>query len=281
MNTSYIQLEIVLPEALHELLIAELTDYDFEGFDQYDTYLIAWIPSTAFDDVIREDIERILAKFGKDAYLKSEKTELPKNWNEEWEATIKPMQIGSFYIAPTWSIGEPPKGFIQLLVDPKMSFGTGYHETTRIMLRMLPEAIKPGISVLDAGTGTGILAIAAVKLGADSALAFDIDEWSYENSQENIVLNEVAEKITVKWGDGSQIPEGEQFDVVLANINRNILIDMAELLAATAKSGGKLLLSGLLKDDESVILNTSGFSKLTHIRTETENEWIGMIFSKE
>jgi ribosomal protein L11 methyltransferase len=280
MTPNYIQLDIVIPEALHELLIAELTDYDFEGFDQYDDHLIAWIPQPMFSDVAREEIEQLLGKYGTDVYVRSEKVEEPRNWNEDWEATIQPMTIGRFYVAPTWAISEPPAGVIQLLIDPKMAFGTGYHETTRIMLRMMPEVVKPGDDVMDAGTGTGILAIAAVKLGAEKAFGFDIDEWSFENANENIILNETADKISIALGDDSLIPKGKQYDVVIANINRNILIDMAHVLCDSVKTGGTLLLSGLLHSDEEVILSTPGFNQLKHIKTEKENDWIGLVLKK-
>jgi len=276
----YIQLEINIPEELQELLIAELADLDFEGFDQYPNHMIAWIPANQFNDVSREEVERILSNFGRDCFIKSELVQEPKNWNEEWEATIQPMQIGRFYVTPTWASETPPESLIPLYIDPKMAFGTGYHETTRIVLRMLPSVIKENDSVLDAGTGTGILAIAAIKLGAKDALGFDIDEWSFENATENIYLNKTEQAIAIRLGDEKQIPENTQFDVVIANINKNILIDMAQHLHAAVKVGGKLILSGLLVLDEDDITSTPGFAELKHLKTERENDWIGITFSK-
>jgi ribosomal protein L11 methyltransferase len=276
----YIQLEIVIPEDVQELLIAELADLDFEGFDQYPNHMIAWIPAKHLSDVSREEVERILSKFGKDCFIRSEQIQEPKNWNEEWEATIQPMQIGKFYVTPTWATVTPPEELLPLYIDPKMAFGTGYHETTRIVLRLLPDIIKKDDVVLDAGTGTGILAIAAVKLGAKEVLGFDIDEWSFENATENIYLNKTETAVTIKLGDEKQIPDNAQYDVVIANINKNILVDMAHHLNAAIRTGGKLILSGLLVQDEDDIKTTSGFSELTHLKTERENDWIGMTFLK-
>jgi ribosomal protein L11 methyltransferase len=280
MQTSYIQLEISLPADLHEIIIAELSDMDFEGFDQQGDVLLAWIPSPGFDDVKRERIEEILIRIGGGANIISVKEEEPRNWNSIWEESIQPMQVGRFYITPTWGKKEETGRLITLLIDPKMAFGTGYHETTRIILRLLPDFINGQESVLDAGTGTGILAIASIKLGAKQAFGFDIDEWSFQNATENILLNEVADNVTIKLGSEETIPHGQHFEVVIANINRNILIEMAPVLCNAVENNGMLLLSGLLHSDEQSILNNEHFALLKHVKTERENDWIGMAFRK-
>ena len=158
-----------------------------------------------------------------------------------------------------------------------MAFGTGYHATTRVMLEWLPEVIEEGDKVLDAGTGTGILAIAALKLGAKSAFGFDIDEWSETNAHENILLNEV-ENFDVKLGSTEVIPEGEKYDVILANINRNALIDLVPVLLTFLNEGGKLLLSGLLEEDEPVILKQDSLQKLNHKGTHQHKDLIPILF---
>lgn len=270
-----------MPESLQELLIAELAELDFEGFDQFDDHMVAWIPENRYDDVSRGAIEQLLGRLGRGAYIRAEQREEPRNWNEEWEAEIKPIKVGRFYITPTWAAGSTPEGFIELLIDPKMSFGTGYHETTRIMLKMMGDAVKPGDKILDAGTGTGILSIAAIKLGAASAFGFDIDEWSYDNAIENSCLNNVSENLMVVLGDDSVIPVDKIYDVVLANINRNILIDMAGRLSECVRPGGLLLISGLLREDEPVILKTTAYESLELVGKESENDWIGLKFHKK
>ncbi|MGN8224332.1 50S ribosomal protein L11 methyltransferase [Gracilimonas sp. BCB1] len=274
----YVELQISLKDDFHELLIAELFDLDFEGFEQDDDLLIATIPTQRFDDSKREQIEKLLMNFGGESSILSEKIIPDQNWNETWEKTIQPQAIGRFYVHPTWSTtGADVSDKIELMIDPKMAFGTGYHATTRVMLEWLPEVISEGDKILDAGTGTGILAIAALKLGAESAFGFDIDEWSETNAQENILLNEVK-NFEVKLGSTEVIPEGEKYDVILANINRNALIGLIPELLRYLNEGGKLLISGLLEEDEPVMLKQEALEKLTHRDTRQHKEWIAILF---
>lgn len=274
----YVELRISLRDDLHELLIAELFDLDFEGFEQDDDLLVATIPTNRFDDSKREEIEQVLEGFGSDSAILSEKIITPKNWNEEWERTIQPQTIGKFYVHPTWSAFQGDKeDKIELMIDPKMAFGTGYHATTRVMLEWLPEVIKEGDKVLDAGTGTAILAIAALKLGAESAFGFDIDEWSETNAKENILLNKV-ENLEVRLGSTEVIPDGEKYDVILANINRNTLIELMPELIRFLKKDGHLLLSGLLEEDEQIMIKQPVLQKLSHKETRQHQEWIALLF---
>ncbi|MBO6586247.1 MAG: 50S ribosomal protein L11 methyltransferase [Gracilimonas sp.] len=274
----YVELRISLNDDFHELLIAELFDLDFEGFEQDDDLLIATIPTQRFDDSKREEIEKLLMKFGGESSILSEKIIPDQNWNETWERTIQPQAIGRFYVHPTWSTTDADiSDKIELMIDPKMAFGTGYHATTRVMLEWLPEVISEGDKVLDAGTGTGILAIAALKLGAESAFGFDIDEWSETNARENVLLNKV-ENFEVKLGSTEVIPKGEKFDVILANINRNALIELIPELLGFLNEDGKLLLSGLLEEDEPVMLKQEALEKLTHLDTRRHKEWIAILF---
>lgn len=280
----YVELRISLKDDFHELLIAELFDLDFEGFEQEDDLLIATIPTNRLDDTKREEVERKLMAFGEEASILSEKIIAPQNWNEEWEQTIKPQTIGKFYVHPTWSSFDGDlDDKIELMIDPKMAFGTGYHATTRVMLEWIPEVIKEGDKILDAGTGTGILAIAALKLGASSAFGFDIDEWSETNTRENILLNGV-ENFDVYLGSTEVIPDGEKYDVILANINRNALIELVPELVTYLNKGGRLLLSGLLKEDKETMLQQPTLQELRYVDTRSSmdirknEEWIALLF---
>lgn len=276
----YIELRISVKDDFQELLIAELFDQDFEGFEQDDDLLIATIPATRFDDSKREEIERIVMTLGTETSILSEKVISPQNWNEEWERTIQPQTIGRFYVHPTWSSFDGDLGDkIDLMIDPKMAFGTGYHATTRVMLEWLPEVVSKGDRVLDAGTGTGILAIAALKLGAESAFGFDIDEWSETNARENILLNDV-ENFEVKLGSTEVIPAGETYDLILANINRNALKELLPDLIARLSTDGKILLSGLLEEDEEAIRRLDSVNNLTYVDTRQHGEWIAILFTK-
>ncbi len=275
----YIRLHITLSDDLHELLIAELFELDFEGFEQESDLLIASVPSSRFDDVKREEITKILHSF-EDAELTKEELISPQNWNEKWENSIEPQIIGTFYVRPTWAKEAPSDSdLIELLIDPKMAFGTGYHATTRLILGWLSEIISKDDKVLDAGTGTGILGIAALKLGAESAFGFDIDEWSEDNSKENIILNEV-EGFEVKLGSTEVIPTDSTFDIILANINRNALIELIPELLSFLRKEGTLLLSGLLEDDEQTIMNLESVKTLTHLETRQNGEWIAILLRK-
>lgn len=276
----YIRLTLSIAEQFQELLIAELFDMDFEGFEeQEEDILVATIPAKDFDDYKREEIERILFHYGGDSKILTEEIVHPQNWNQNWEQSIKPQTIGKFFVRPTWGEKFEDEDHIELLIDPKMAFGTGYHATTRLILEWLPEIIKHEETVLDAGTGTGILAIAALKLGAKSAFGFDIDEWSKDNAQENMLLNHV-ENFEVKLGSFETIQSGKEYDVILANINRNTLIELIPDLKNHLKPGGKLLLSGLLAEDESTLLDVLNGELLTHVSTRQQQEWIAMLVRK-
>ena len=274
----YIRLTLSIPNDYQELLIADLFDMDFEGFEEEENVLIASIQAQNFDDTKREEIEQILFKYG-ESHIVSEELVAPQNWNAKWEQSIKPQSIGKFYVRPTWSPENEDNDLIELLIDPKMAFGTGYHATTRLLLEWIPEVIKEGDYVLDAGTGTGILAIATLKVGAVEAFGFDIDEWSKDNAEENMELNQV-ENFDVELGSIEVIPEGKQYDVILANINRNALMDLIPLLYNFLKPGGKLMLSGLLTTDESTILHITNTLSLTHHATRQLDEWIAIHLEK-
>lgn len=280
MDQNYLELNISIPAGYQEILISELMDLDFDGFEQYDDHILAYIPSSKFNDVSRETIGMLIASQPIPCRLNSEKVYEPQNWNENWEKTIDPIEVGQFYIRPTWKPIETPDGLILLEIDPKMAFGTGYHETTRCMLRMLPSVISHNCSVLDIGTGTGVLAIAALKLGAGSAFGFDVDEWSYENAMENAHLNEVSEKFVVKEGSFDTVPVGATYEVVLANVNRNMLLGTSSQITNLVGGGGTLVLSGLLDVDEESILQNDDYSRLQLINKIQENEWICLRFQK-
>ncbi len=233
----YIRLVIAVDEKYQESLIAELMELEFDEFQQTDSELITYIPNQRFHIGDRERIAHVLAAYPGEGYLKSEEIVEEQNWNEQWEKTIQAQTIGSFFVRPTWSGETAAADQILLEIDPKMSFGTGYHETTRLMLKELPDLIEENDSVLDAGTGTGILAIAAAKLGADYILAFDIDEWSITNTKENIYLNKVSDKIEVIQGTHTDVETAVKFDVILANIQQNVITEMMPFLADKLKNG--------------------------------------------
>lgn len=275
----WLRLTIRVPDEYQESFIAELLDLDFEGFEQFDDKIEAYIPVERFNDVNREYIEQLLTYFPFDGYVEMEQIE-QKNWNETWEKTIEPQSIGAFFVKPTWSDEKVPAGLIPLDIDPKMAFGTGYHATTRLILEMLPQLDPSGKSVLDAGTGTGILAIASVKLGAERVLAFDIDEWSKTNAGENAQLNRVAGRIDFLLGGFEVIPEKSRYDLILANINRNVILGMMGEFAKYLAPDGRLCLSGILKTDVDDITVKAGKYAMKVITRKDKEEWSMLLLAK-
>ena len=274
---NYSRLTLVLPDEWHEFVIAELFDLDFEGFEEYDDQLIASIPAQRFDDTKRQELELILHRYSEEAYIEQEEIIEPQNWNSNWEKSIRPLAIGRFYVRPTWGAASADDDEIELIIDPKMAFGTGYHATTRLMLNEVSSLIKPGDAILDAGTGTGILGIASMKLGAGSVFGFDIDEWSKENAEENKHINHIR-NFDIRLGSIEQIPPGSKYDGILANINRNALIELLPNMMSHLNPGGWVLLSGVLVEDEAMMLEQPSLKSFRHLKTSVEGEWIAMTF---
>jgi len=202
------------------------------------------------------------------------------NWNEEWEKNLKVIKVTDrIVIKPSFREYFPTPDEIVLTIDPKMSFGTGEHQTTKLMLSMCEKYVKPKTRVLDVGTGTGVLAIASVLLGADYALGIDNDEWCYENALENIDQNHVYGKVEFRLAEISNIAENN-FDVLLANIQKDVLLIIAKEIAEKVKAGGMVILSGLLFTDEFDIVECYtklGFSFVVKMQLD---EWITLMFKK-
>lgn len=203
-----------------------------------------------------------------------------KNWNEEWEKSREVVYVTEkIVIKPTFKDYEPKSGEIVLTLDPKMSFGTGDHQTTKICLKFIEKYIKPGMKVLDAGSGTAILGIAAAKLDAGKVIAFDIDDWCYENGIENTQLNNVVDKVEIKKCELKDIEENN-FNLIIANIQKNILLEFTKGFKSRINSGGILILSGLLEMDKDAIVSKYsevGFIEIDYLKMD---DWIGIVFNK-
>ena len=206
-----------------------------------------------------------------------------KNWNELWEKSREVIHVSDrIVIKPTFKEYESKEDEIVITLDPKMSFGTGEHESTKLALRLMEKYVKGNEKVLDVGSGTGVLSIAAIKMGALYAAAVDNDPLCYENCVENCTLNNVVEKIKVFNGDISIIPESD-FDLVLANIQKKILLLISEKISAKLNKNGIIVLSGLLHKDETEIINhyqSIGFNstRITDIKLiKTDLKWYGSI----
>lgn len=200
-----------------------------------------------------------------------------KNWNQEWESSVNVIEISDrIVIKPTFRDYKSKADQIVISIDPKMSFGTGEHQTTKLVVLFLEKYIKPGMKILDVGSGTGILAIAGIKLGAEKAIAVDNDEWCYDNGKENCQLNNVTDKVDVRLGEINSIKEND-FGLIAANIQKNILIDIAGELKMRLKDKGILILSGLLVSDEADIKNIYEKFDFKIIEKNQIGEWIALV----
>ncbi len=253
----------------HQILSAMLFTEAVEGIEELDDGLVVFIESDKWEDE-KAILERICAPFQRGPMTIEEIQD--QNWNAEWEKTFKPVNVGGFWIRPTWNHDPTPEGHIEIIVDPKMSFGTGYHESTRLMLGALKNVLKEGDRVLDAGTGTGVLAFAALKLGAARADAFDYDPICKENSLENAALNDLSDRYSVQVGT-EEVVVGQDYDVVMANINREALRSMLPALKDLLAPHGKIGLAGLLTSDRDVMLGVISDLGMSVVSESNEGEW--------
>src|SRR5574338_1440397 len=195
-----------------------------------------------------------------------------RNWNEEWEKSLNVIRVTEkIIIRPSFREYTAKDGEIIITIDPKMSFGTGEHQTTKLIIQMLEKYNLTGMKILDAGTGTGILSVAAVKLGAERVIGFDIDEWCYENALENCTINNCSGQVEIRIGDINIVPESD-FDMILANIQKNILLELSGAFINKLRSKGLLLLSGLLQEDEEDIIKDYSSKGFRHLETSHMDE---------
>lgn len=243
-----------------EILLAYLGEAPFDTFEETPEGLDAYLPASADALQTEQALDELRAQFEFDW----EKTFLPgQNWNEVWESNFQPVVVGNF--CAVRADFHPPLENVryELVINPKMAFGTGHHETTWLCLAALERLPVQGAHLLDFGCGTGILAIMAARLGAAQVEAIDIEEEAYRNTLENSAVNGVAAQITARQGVLSDV-QGSHFDGVLANINRNVLLDAFPHLADLLKPGGWLLISGILAQDEAAVsaaAEAAGFIK--------------------
>jgi ribosomal protein L11 methyltransferase len=276
-----IYLEITIPanQDQRDLLIPTMVELGCQGFQETDNSLLCYIDKSRWSDekdkLLKERLGNLLQTISSNT-VTSFREFADINWNEEWEKTIQPIEVGDkLVIKPSWCEYTGSCDRIIIQIDPKMSFGTGYHETTRLTLRLIEKYLTPACSVLDVGTGTGILAIAAIKLGARSAIGIDNDEWSIDNAQENVHANRVDGAIRISSQNINALDESE-YDLVTANLTLNTNIEFMSEFKRLLKKDGTLLLSGLLSLDENIMkleLAKNNFSVLEIVR---ENEWIAI-----
>ena len=264
-------------ETVNDVVSALAGEIGFESFVEWENGVQAYIQQSLFDE---EALKSMVADFPlPDTTIEYTVVEAEdKDWNEEWEKNFfQPIVIGDRCCIHSTFHKDTPQTEYEILINPQMAFGTGHHETTSSIISELLEADLQGKSVLDMGCGTSILAILASMRGADPITAIDIDDWCVNNSRDNITLNGI-ENITVEWGDANLLKGRAPFDVIIANINRNILLaDMAQY-AACMHSGSELFMSGFYVEDIPVIQEKAESLGMEFIHHREKNNWAAVKF---
>lgn len=258
-----------------DLLINALSEIGFDTFEDIEYGFKAYIPSSELN---ADEVELLKGVFGAMFSFTFTAKSIPhQNWNELWESNFEPLQISNrCYIRATFHEPHPEYEY-EIVIDPKMAFGTGHHQTTALMMEFMLDENFSGQKVLDMGCGTGILAILASKMGAKEILAIDYDEICYESTIENSELNGIN-NIEALCGSKEVIPD-QEFDTILANINRNILLDQLDRYSEVAKPGSALFLSGFYEEPDLSIIkqkcDSIGFSYIHH---KVLNNWVSAKF---
>lgn len=272
---NYFRLDLRLEENFKEILLAELSELGFEAFEESE---IGTLTGYVQQDYLNQaELANTLDRYKKEILeVLGPIAVEQQNWNAVWESQYEPVRIDDFCLirAP---FHEKESGFVHVLtIEPKMSFGTGHHATTTLMVKALRHLPLVGLKVLDMGCGTGILGILSARLGAIKVVGIDIDEWAVENSAENCERNHVS--MTLYKGTSEFIQE--DFDVILANINRNIILADLNIYANHIRKNGKLVCSGFYKHDVDIIRETAALYSLNLVSLDSENEWAAAIFEK-
>ena len=267
-------------EVATDVLAALLAEVGFESFVPNEEGLEAYVPHNLYDE---SNITAVVENFPLEGYTITYNSEFieGEDWNAEWEKNyFQPIVLGEECVIHSTFHTDVPKARYDILIDPKMAFGTGYHQTTCHMLRAILASDMNGKSVLDMGCGTALLAILARKHGATDVVAIDIDEFAYENAKENVVLNNTPD-IEVRLGGADAIKEDDCFDFVIANINRNILLaDMVNYVRCM-HSGSQIFISGFYTEDMEVLKEEAARHGLRYIGYAEDNRWAMMKFEKE
>lgn len=263
------------PQAQKDILTAILSGEGYDSFEERDDGLKAYIVQEHYDEnTLKSCLQTVFGTL----LPACEVRELQeRNWNEEWEKNFKPVDIGGrCHIRAPF---HPPSGAeYEIVLSPRMSFGTGHHATTELMMRLMLDMHLKGKNILDLGSGTGILAILADKAGAAKVMAIDYDDWAYRNALENVQENHCRNTRVLK----GQLRDlaGQRFDLVLANINRNILLREMAMLSEALEPGSPLLLSGFYLSDKETISRAAEKQSFTEVKYLEKNNWVAVQYEK-
>ncbi|MEO7266046.1 MAG: 50S ribosomal protein L11 methyltransferase [Ferruginibacter sp.] len=263
---NYIQLTFTANLELTEIIAANLMEEGFEGIEDIDGFTKTYIKEDEYNDIA---VKVIFDKYNLQFHTLILQD---RNWNAEWEANFQPVQVGDFVSIRASFHPALPATRHDIIINPKMSFGTGHHATTWLMMRQMQEINFNEKAVIDFGTGTGILAILAEKLGASSIIAIDNDDNCIDNAKENIDINNCSKIRLLK----DEMVSGDA-EIILANINKNIILANLKIIAETSTKGGLVLFSGLLKEDYYDILDGMSVYNLHQIKYQEKDNWISIL----
>lgn len=268
-----------------DVLSAMLSEIGFESFFQTEDCLLAYIQQSEWnEDKMQQVVQDFCLPGVNVSFLCSEAPD--EDWNQVWEEDgFQPVLLLSedsseeaLVVVHDVKHTGVPKARYDILITPRMAFGTGSHQTTRLILRTLAHMDMEGKHLIDAGTGTGILAIMGIKRGAASVFAYDIDEWSVENAKDNLLLNHIYNNVEVRVGDSSVLKGQPCADLLIANINRNILLADLPHFAKVVKKGGRMILSGFYLTDVPALKEAASRLGLSLEKQEDEEEWAMLLF---
>lgn len=265
---------------ISDLLSNDLVEIGFDSFTQEESCLLAYVPESLYD---KDNISNIIKSnpLYSDVSFSVQEME-DKDWNEEWEKNyFQPIVIADKCVICSAFHKNVPEAEYKIIINPRMAFGTGHHQTTELMIRHIAENDFQGKKVMDMGCGTAILSIFAALRGAQKVDAVDIDEWAYENSIDNLRENGVEDIISVRQGDASSVSGiKEEYDIFLANINKNILLADVPAYAPSIKKGGLLFLSGFYKADIPDIQKVAEEHGFSLVSFKEKDNWVALCLNK-
>lgn len=277
---SYKEFTITAIPFIPEILQGLLWELNITGIQEEENFIKVFCAeeSSANQKAISAQLQKLVSEKVIESFSVDEKVLENKNWNEEWEKGREVIFVSdTLVIKPSFKEYSAKPNQIVITIDPKMSFGTGEHESTKFSLLFLEKYVKKGMKILDVGTGTAVLAIASAKLGANNIIAIDNDEFCYENFIENCEVNSVQEKIDVRLCEIKDVVE-KDFDLIVANIQRDILLQIKKEIRERMKKNGVLILSGLIIQDKDEIQREYEGLNYTLLDSKISDEWISMVF---
>lgn len=265
-------------EVAADLLMATLSEIGFEAFTATGDGLLAYIQREQWNPGVMQ--QAVNDFFLSDVSVSYTCHETPdEDWNQVWEEEgFQPVMVDDEIVVHDVKHTDVPQARYDILITPRLAFGTGSHQTTRLILRTLARLDLEGKRVIDAGTGTGILSIMAVKRGAAHVFAYDIDAWSVENTRDNLLLNHIYNNVEVTPGDASVLEGVADADLLIANINRNILLQDLPCFGRAVRDGGHLILSGFYLKDVPILVAAAAEAGFRLLQTESEEEWAMLLF---